>query len=250
EKPAQFRVEINSRDARQTNVHAYNGEFVDDLKVSLDTRHTTRFIHAKSGPNVYWKRNLVRDFKSQSARIPKGTDVRLELWLTSQERKDALVASLPQKMPSIKFVVWRDQWPSTEPWTIPRLSRCLRHLVHQRSSEMLLENAWNAIKSAHVSGKHTSVERILRTAHVATLGAVNSLEDANPDLLKLFPKFQKVKGLTFAIDGGTLLFWNSDTIGAYSQDIRRVSWSQVKARLEKGPPLRTMSDFYHLLGGV
>lgn len=69
--------------ARQGTVHLYNGEFVDDLKVALDARQTTRFIHAKSGPNVYWKRNLIRDFKSQSDRAPKGADIRLELWLTS-----------------------------------------------------------------------------------------------------------------------------------------------------------------------
>lgn len=156
---------------------------------------------------------------------------------------------MPRGIPAVKMVVWRGQWPLKEPWIVPRLARCLRQLVHQ-DSEMLQENAWNAIKNAATSGKRTSVHEVMKTAHVATVGAVNSLDEANPYLSALLPQFRKVKDLTFAVDGETLLFWNSDTVGAYSRDIPRVSWEQVKERLEKGLPLQSMTHFYLLLGGM
>lgn len=237
------------RDARQSVIHLYNGEYVDDLKVSLNTRQTSRFIHAKSGPNVYWKRNLVRDFKSQSKRIPSEEDVRLELWLTCQDRKDALAKTIPSGMPAIKMVVWRDQWPLTEPWDVPRLARCLHTLVHQ-DSEMLRENAWFAIKNATLSSEEVSVGQVMKAAHISTCGAVASLDEPNEYLISLLPRLRQVKGLVFSVDGGTLLFWNSDVLGIYCQDIRRVSWNQVKVRLDAGRPLETLADFYLLLGGM
>ncbi len=241
----------NCGDARNVEIHMFNGEFVDDLKVHLSNRNTTRFIHAKSGSNVFWKRNLIRDFKSQADRTYGDDGVALELWLTSAERKKKLAASIPMDMPPIKFVLWQDQWPLHAPWSAPRIARCLRNLVHQRDSEMLLENAWDAIKNAcEKANGPVAVADIMTAAHVATRGAVNSTADPNRNLVQLLPHFRRVKGLKFAVDGDTLLFWNSDVIAIYSGDTRRVTWPQIDTWLNAGRPLASLTDFYMMLGGV
>lgn len=240
---------------RSMRIHQFSGEFVDDIKVTYPTQRRTRYVHAKSGRTTKWDRNLVRDFRSQCAKLQGSRGFVLELWVRFGQKRTELRAKLPKNMPRIQIQVLPHQWAKGRPADIPHVRKHLPLLLQSGNSERQLRRAWSHIETAWrdqyddaTEIHEASVSDVLECAHDLSLGAIRSLWPTNPDLTAFAASISGIRGLKISADGETLIYWSNEFGGRFGSDPKRADWPWLQKRLQVLGNPRSLADFVVLVG--